>query len=104
MDGLRRELLEEAGAEMLSFTPVGAWYCQAKARYKPHSAFPNFYRYVGVGEVRLIAQPTNPADGEQVEEVLAVSLQQAQAYFTQSKRPDLAELYELASQVKHGQA
>jgi 8-oxo-dGTP pyrophosphatase MutT (NUDIX family) len=102
LDGLRRELLEEAGAELVSFAPLGAWWCRSTAEkpYKPHLPHPEFYRFVGVGEVRLIATPTNPADGEQVAAVEVLPLEVAVARFTECGRPDLADLYRLAARVK----
>jgi 8-oxo-dGTP pyrophosphatase MutT (NUDIX family) len=101
---LQRELLEEAGAQVLSFQPLGAWRCHNDndKPYKPHLAHPDFYRFVGVGEVKLVAQPSNPDDGEQVIAIEALSLAQAQAHFIASGRPDLAELYELASIIITG--
>jgi 8-oxo-dGTP diphosphatase len=102
LDGLRRELLEEAGAELVSFTPLGAWWCKSSAEkpYRPHLPHPAFYRLVGVGEVRLIATPTNPENGEQVAAVEVLALEDAAARFTECGRPDLADLYRLAARVK----
>jgi 8-oxo-dGTP diphosphatase len=102
LDGLRRELLEEAGAELVSFVPIGAWWCKSSAEqpYKPHLPHPEFYRFVGVGEVRLIAEPTNPEDGEQVAAVEMLVLEEVIARFTENGRPDLADLYRLAARVK----
>lgn len=105
LDGLQRELLEEAGAELLSFVPLGAWFCQSSAEkpYKPHLPHPTFYRFVGVGEVRLVSAPTNPADGEQIVAVEVLSLSEAQARFVSCGRPDLADLYTLAAHVRAGE-
>src|SRR5215203_623778 len=49
IDTLRRELLEEAGACLLTFTPLGAWRClsPAAAPFRPHMPHPEFYRLVG---------------------------------------------------------
>lgn len=43
LDGLRRELLEEAGARLLSFTWLGAWRCHSSAPepYRPHLPHPS---------------------------------------------------------------
>jgi 8-oxo-dGTP pyrophosphatase MutT (NUDIX family) len=97
----RRELLEEAGARLLSFQLFGAWRCfslDAKP-YRPHLPWPEFYRVVGVGEVELVGQPENPADGEQVVAVEAVTLETAMERFLVIERPDLAELYHLAANI-----
>lgn len=101
LDTLRRELLEEAGAELVSFAPLGAWFCTSSAAqpWKPHLPHPTFYRYVGVGEVRLVSAPTNPADAEQIVAVEVLPLVEAQARFTGCGRPDLADLYALAART-----
>jgi 8-oxo-dGTP pyrophosphatase MutT (NUDIX family) len=97
----RRELLEEAGARLLSFELFGAWRCFSLAAkpYRPHLPWPESYRVVGVGEVELVGQPENPIDGEQVIAVEAVSLATAMKCFLSIQRPDLAELYHLASRI-----
>src|SRR5438128_207831 len=43
LGALRRELLEEAGAELVSFSPLGAWNCHSEAAqpYKPHLPHPD---------------------------------------------------------------
>ena len=73
---IRRELLEEAGARLESFTPFGAWHCFsfAKERYRPHLPWPDFYRVVGYGEVERVGEP-NP--GEQILEVASFCLEEA---------------------------
>lgn len=102
LDALRRELMEEAGAEMVSFTPLGAWYCTstAAAPYRPHLPHPNFYRFVGYGEVKLVAAPTNPDGAEMVAAVETLPLQDAVRCFEASGRPELADLYRLAARVR----
>lgn len=101
LEGLRRELLEEAGAELISFVPVGAWWCRSSAAqpYKPHLPHPEFYRFVGVGEVRLVDRPLNPDGGEQVAAVELLTLDEIAARFTENGRPDLADLYRLGASV-----
>ena len=95
---LRRELLEEAGAILESFKPFGVWDCvsTAEAPYRPHLPHPRFQRLVGVGRVELVTTPTI-GDGEDVVEVVTVSLEAAQARFRAIGRGDLADLYGLAA-------
>ena len=95
---LRRELLEEAGARLESFRAVGVWDCvsAAEAPYRPHLPHPRFQRLVGVGRVELVSTPTI-GDGEDVVEVLTVSLEEAQGRFRKVGRGDLADLYGLAA-------
>lgn len=100
MATLRRELLQEAGARLESFRPFGVWDCvsTAEAPYRPHLPHPKFQRLVGVGQVELVTTPTI-GDGEDVVEVLTVSLEEAQARFRACRRGDLADLYGLAAEV-----
>lgn len=104
LDAARRELLEEAGAQLLTFEPFGAWHCwsSAPAPYRPHLPHPESYRVVGHGEVALVGAPTNPPEGEQVIEVACVSVEEAVRRLRTSwpDRPELAELYRLATALR----
>ena len=102
IDTLRRELKEEVGAELVTFSLFGAWHCfsLAKKSYRPHLPHPEYYRVVGVGEIRIVQPPTNPPGGEQIEEVSKVALEVAVKRFAKIGRDDLAELYQLAVKVK----
>jgi len=98
---LRRELMEEAGARLLSFRLVGAWHCFSLADkpYRPHLAYPEYYRVVGMGEVALVTAPQNPVGGEQVLAVERAPLATVVARFLTAGRLDLAELYQFAAQL-----
>jgi 8-oxo-dGTP pyrophosphatase MutT (NUDIX family) len=102
LDALRRELLEEAGARLVSFQLLGAWRCTSLSDrpYRPHLPHPQFYRVVGVGEVEIVGLPQNPPDGEKVVDVDLASLETVIARFVSAGRHDLAELYQLAARVK----
>ncbi|MEO8393595.1 MAG: NUDIX domain-containing protein [Chloroflexota bacterium] len=102
VDTARRELIEEAGARLLNYTPFGAWRCTSSAEkpYRPHLPHPHFYRVAGYGEVELVSQPTNPPDGEQVVAVEVLTVTEAAAVFVASGRPDLADLVRLAAQLR----
>lgn len=106
LDTARRELLEEVGAHLRTFTPFGAWRCYSSTEkpYKPHLPHPEFYRVVAYGDVELIAQPTSPPDGEQIAAVELVPVEAAAAKFAASGRPDLADLYRLAARIRQEQA
>ena len=99
---LRRALLEEAGARLESFRPFGVWDCVSTSEtpYRPHLPHPRFQRLVGVGRVALETKPTI-GDGEDVVEVLTVSLEEAQARFRAIGRGDLAGLYGLAADLSN---
>jgi len=99
---IKRELVEEAGAYLHSFQIFGGWRCRSLADkpYRSHIPHPEYYRLVGLGEVELRHAPLNPADGEIVEEVEAVSLETAIDRFESQDRFDLSELYQLAARLK----
>lgn len=98
MDTIRRETLEELGAELLSYRIMGQFHCESSAEkpYRPHIPHPRFVRLVGFGEVELTRLPLNPPDGEQVTVVDTVSIDEAMRRFEQQGRYDLAEIYKLA--------
>lgn len=104
MDTLQRELLEEAGARLLTFQAFGAWHCHSLAPvpYRPHLPHPRFYRLVGHGQVELLGAPTNPVGDEQVTGVACVSVEEAGRRFCTAGRKDLAELYWLAEIIRSG--
>ena len=62
MDGLRREVIEELGGELLSYTLFGQFQCESKAEapYRAHIPHPRFVRLLGYGQVKLVGQPLNP--------------------------------------------
>lgn len=104
MDGLRRELMEEIGAELVSYQPFGHFQCSssAEAAYRPHIPHPNFIRLLGYGEVKIVAKPLNPEDGEKVSLVELVDIDEAVRRFESIKRYDIAEIYRLAHIVRTG--
>lgn len=98
MDGLKRELMEELGAELLSYQIFGQFHCTSSALepYRPHIPHPNFVRIIGYGDVVLIGKPLNPEDGEQVVAVEVVEIDEAIRRFREQNRYDIAEMYRLA--------
>lgn len=98
LETARRELLEEAGARLLSLRIFGGWHCHSLAAkpYRPHLPHPEFYRLVGLGQVEIITSPTNPAGAEQVARVDCASLDAITERFISIGRHDLAEVYRLA--------
>jgi 8-oxo-dGTP diphosphatase len=98
-DAMRRELREEAGAEIESFKVIGGWHCHSLAAdpYRQHLPFPEFYRVVAIGHVRHVGEPTDPEYGEQVIAVECLPLREVTQRFKYQGRDDLAELYELAN-------
>ncbi len=101
-DAISRELIEEAGARLITFEPLGAWHCFSTAPqpYRPHLPHPEFYRLVGYGAVEIIGNPENPEDGEQVASVEFVPTEEAVQRFRDINRFELAELYQLAARIR----
>jgi 8-oxo-dGTP diphosphatase len=101
-DALHRELREEAGADLVTWTLLGAYRCHSVASepYRPHLPHPDFYRVVGFGEIALVGQPTNPAGGEEVVEVSIMSVDAAEHLFREWQRPDIAALYSLVAKCR----
>ena len=101
-DAISRELIEEAGARLVTFELLGAWHCFSSAPkpYRPHLPHPEFYRLVGYGSVEIISSPENPEGGEQVASVEFVSIEEAVQRFRNINRFELSELYQLAARVR----
>jgi 8-oxo-dGTP pyrophosphatase MutT (NUDIX family) len=99
---IRRELQEEAGAELQNFNPFGVWHCFSSAAkpYRLHLPHPESFRLVGWGEVKVVGRPTNPQGGEEVERVERATIEEASRLFVSIQRPDLAELYRLGALVR----
>ena len=106
MEAIERELMEEAGARLISFEYLGAWHCHSQAAepYKPHLPWPEFFRVVGFGKIEIVADPGNPEDGEQVSEVACLPLEEACTRLSRNPDdgPDLAEVYRLAALARSG--
>lgn len=101
-DAIRRELIEEAGARLITFEPIGAWHCFSTAPkpYRSHLPHPEFYRLVGYGAVEIIGNPENPEGSEQVASVEFVPIEEAVRRFQDINRCELAELYQLAARAR----
>ena len=95
---IERELIEEAGARLLSLEPFGVWYCHSTAPipYRPHIPHPDFYRLVAYAEVEIVGPPQVPEGGEPVRYVHLLPVEEAANSFRSQGRPELAELYLLA--------
>ena len=99
---LKRELLEEAGAELISdkIIPIGAWHCHNHGEpYRPHTPHPIYYRYVVTASVKIIDKPSNPDDGEQIVKVEAVDLETIIDRFKEANRADIADLFKIANSL-----
>lgn len=101
----RRELLEEAGARLISLSPFGLIRCHSYSEkpFRPHMAHPDYFHIVVTAEVELVGPPENPPDVfEQTVEVDSVTLEEAVSRFL--TREDggvwMAEMYQLGARVR----
>ncbi len=82
-DLARRELVEEAGAELrgdlLLFSAHEA-VSELPAPYRPHFPHPRACWGYAVARVEVTGAPTNPPDGEDVVEVLTLPVEEAADY------------------------
>jgi 8-oxo-dGTP diphosphatase len=82
----RRELREEAGAELLGeIRPFSSFVADSllAAPYRPHLPYPRAYWLHALARVDVVGPPTNPDDGEQVVEVLQLPPHDAVAYIAE---------------------
>lgn len=102
----RRELLEEAGAEIHSLFPMGTWACHSEdaSPWRAHLPHPDFLRLVFWGNVTIVGSPLNPADGEQITSVEVIPVEDAVERLQRVGRGDLADLYRLAHELRRGGA
>jgi len=98
---LRREVLEELGAEIVDAFVVGHWLTHSKRErpFRPHLPHPVSAAVVYCGEVRLVGSPGNPVGAKETESVVAATLRNAVQALRAGDRHDLADLYLLASDL-----
>lgn len=97
-----RELMEEAGARLLSISPFAALHGHTTAAepWRPHLPHPDFIWVLGWAEVELVASPLNPPDGEQVVDVICTGLDDACRLFGLCDDFGTADLYRLAAYLR----
>jgi 8-oxo-dGTP pyrophosphatase MutT (NUDIX family) len=103
IETIKREMLEEAGVAIESYDVFGAWHLVLRSNKSlyPHLPHPEMYMVVGFGEVRKICEPSNPIGTIQTKEVKFDSIENAVKAFRESKRDDLADLYQLAWNIQN---
>jgi len=101
LETIRRELMEEAGARLHDFQIIGAWHSHMKDEKPllPHLPHPESYALVGTSQVEVVGPPTNPEGAGQTLEVHIDELNNVVNTFQSNNRPDLADLYELTSDI-----
>ena len=102
-EAARRELLEEAGARMLSLHPFGLLLCRSHGEraYRDHLPHPEFRRVVAWAEVELGSRPQPVVGGEVVVDVLRLSPAEAAERAARDSGDRLmSELILLAAEVR----
>ena len=95
-----RELMEEAGARVVGeVTVFGAHVAQSRLDkpFRDHLPHPTGYWAYGVVPVDIVGAPTNPADGENVVEVLALPVPEAVEYLGNDGGDSHADVVRLAA-------
>jgi 8-oxo-dGTP diphosphatase len=106
IDTAGRELMEEAGARLLTWQCLG-WWSLHSARpepYRPWLPHPGFLRVILLGDAEIVGPPTQPVGGEVIDRVEMLPVSDIAARFTRVGRPELADLYRLAELVRSEQA
>jgi 8-oxo-dGTP diphosphatase len=99
-----REIAEEAGARRVGpLVWFGAHHCVSRrgGPYRPHLPHPEKAWLWGFTDVVVDSVPTNPPDGEQVEEVRSAPLAEAQALLRRNEEW-YVDLLTLAVEIRAG--
>ena len=96
---LERELAEEAGGRLLTYTPFALLRCHSRATlpYRPHLPYPDFDCLYGYGEVELVGPPQLHDGAEGVVAVEEMPLAAAAAFLAGKGHAWEADLYRFAA-------
>jgi 8-oxo-dGTP pyrophosphatase MutT (NUDIX family) len=98
---LERELMEEAGARLLTYKPFAMLDCHSRTEpLRPHLPHPDYQCLLGHGEVEVVTDPTNPEGGERTIAVEAMPVERAARCFAQQRQDWEADLYRLAARLR----
>jgi 8-oxo-dGTP pyrophosphatase MutT (NUDIX family) len=106
---LEREVREEAGGRLVSYTPFAVLRCHAHGPpERAHLPHPDYDCLYGYGGVELVGAP-DAADapaggGARTGEVLVMPPERAAAFLSGKGRAWEAELYRLATRLRRGRA
>ncbi len=98
---IRREMREEAGAEIINYQPMGYFdmISSAPEPYRPHLPHPRFSILVLFGKVKQVGK-IQPAKGEPIIGTEIIALDKVLRNFRHMNRPDIGELYQLAALLR----
>jgi 8-oxo-dGTP diphosphatase len=96
---LERELAEETGGRLLTFTPFGLLRCHSRvaAPYRPHEPHPDYDCLYGYGEVELPGPPRLHDRPERTVAVEVMAPDRAVSFLAAKGRAWEADLYRLAA-------
>ena len=102
---LERELSEEAGARLVSYTPFGVLRCHSHGPpYRPHLPHPDYDCLYGYGDVDLVGPPTAPLGEDIAMAVEMMPAKHAATFLSDLGRPWEADLYRLAAELRTGRS
>ena len=101
---LERELAEEAGGRLLTYTPFAVVRChsRAPAPYRPHEPHPDYDCLYGYGEIELVGPPQLQDDAERTIAIEVLAPDAAVSLLAAKGRAWEAELYRLAANRRAG--
>jgi 8-oxo-dGTP diphosphatase len=81
-DALERELAEEAGGRLLTYTPFAVLHCHSRAAgaYRPHLPHPDYDCLYGYGDVELVGAPQLRDGAERIVAVEVMPPRQAASF------------------------
>lgn len=102
---LERELGEEAGARLLSYTPFGVLHCHSRGKpYRPHLPHPDFDCLYGYGDIELAGVPVARTGEDRTVAVEILPAQSALKFLVGRDRRWKADLYRLATDLRETHA
>jgi 8-oxo-dGTP diphosphatase len=102
IETIKREMIEEAGAEIESFSQIGLWHLILKSEkpFHPHLPHPELFMVVGFGKVKITQRPSNPDGSKATRDVCLDTIENVTEIFRKQNRNDLADLFQFAWDMK----
>lgn len=99
---ISREMREETGYAIETCHAFAVLDCVSydETPWRDFLPHPEFGRLVCLGQVRRVGLPENPAGAEQIATVRQVAVSDAVMFLRRAGRPELADLYALADEVR----